>query len=219
MKGVPDGILHSIQAEYLEKLLPARGGAAAAIERGSLDGGRVPIVDPEVGRFLEQIGRAIGARRVLEVGTAIGYSTLYFARAVGDGGRVVTIDVDAARQQKARAYLASEGLDRRVEFVLAPGLDAIPRCEGPFDILFLDAIKEEYKGYLDLAMPKLRIGGIVICDNLLWSGQVAGEIIKEDERSSTEALRAFNPYFTNHPKLLAQVLSFGDGVGFAVKIA
>lgn len=217
MKGVHDGILHRVQADYLTNLLPARTGAAAALEAHAARE-RVPIVDPEVGRFLEQIALATGARRALEVGTAIGYSTLYLARGVGDGGRVTTIDVDPARQDVARRHLAMEGLERRVEFVLAPGLDATPRCEGPFDLLFLDAIKEEYRGYLDLALPKLRIGGIVICDNLLWSGQVAGEIIKEDERSSTHALRAFNPYFTNHPQLMAQVLSFGDGVGFAVKI-
>jgi predicted O-methyltransferase YrrM len=155
---------------------------------------------------------------VLEVGTAIGYSTLFLARGIEPGGRVVTIDVDPARQQSARESLRADGLLDRVEFVLRPGLEAIAGLDGPFDLLFLDAIKEEYRGYLDLALPKLRSGGIVICDNLLWSGQVAGEIVKEDERSSTLALREFNRYFTNHPGLLAQVLSFGDGVGFAIKV-
>jgi predicted O-methyltransferase YrrM len=130
----------------------------------------------------------------------------------------LTIDVDKARQDVARRHLDMEGLTPRVEFVLKPGLEAIGGLDGPFDLVFLDAIKEEYRGYLDLAMPKLRAGGIVVCDNLLWSGQVAGEIVKEDERSSTLALREFDPYFTNHPALLAQVLSFGDGVGFGVKL-
>lgn len=216
MKGVPDGILHRTQAEYLERLLPPRAGAAAALE-SQARGARVPIVDPEVGRFLEQIAVATGARRALEVGTAIGYSTLFLARGVGAGGTVVTIDVDPERQEVARGALRADGILDRVEFVLEPGLQAIPNCRGPFDLLFLDAIKEEYRGYLDLALPLLRKGGVVICDNLLWSGQVAGNIIKEDERSSTLALREFNPYFTNHPALLAQVLSFGDGVGFGVK--
>ncbi|MBI3817120.1 MAG: O-methyltransferase [Planctomycetes bacterium] len=217
MKGIPDGILHRIQADYLEALLPRRAGAAAALETLA-QRDRVPIVDPEVGRFLEQTAIASRAKRALEVGTAIGYSTLHLARGVGADGHVVTIDVDPARQETARRHLAMERLESRVEFMLEPGLAAIGRASGPFDLLFLDAIKEEYRGYLDLALPKLRIGGVVICDNLLWSGQVAGQILKEDERSSTLALREFNPYFTNHPSLLAQVLSFGDGVGFAVKV-
>ena len=218
MKGRPDGILHRVQADYLERLLPPRAGAFAAIEEQARRDG-VPIVDPEVGRFLEQLVRAIRARSVLEVGTAIGYSTLYLARAVEPGGKVVTIDVDPKRQAAARAALEREGLGVRVQFVLAPALEAIPKLAETFDLMFLDAIKEEYRGYLDAALPKLRVGGLVVCDNLLWSGQVAGEIAKEDERSSTLALREFNPYFVNHPKLLAQVLSFGDGVGLGVKVS
>jgi predicted O-methyltransferase YrrM len=217
MKGITDGILHRVQAEYLDRLLPPRRGAFAECEEHAKRE-RVPIVDPEVGRFLEQMARAIQAKRVLEVGTATGYSTLYLARGVGDGGRVVTIDVDPKRHAIAKRNLEAEGLGQRVEFVLAPGLEAIPKLDWPFDLLFLDAIKEEYQGYLERALPKLRVGGIVVCDNLLWSGQVAGEIVKEDERSSTLALREFNPYFTNHPQLLAQVLSFGDGVGFGVRV-
>jgi caffeoyl-CoA O-methyltransferase len=217
MKGRPDGILHRVQADYLEKLLPPREGALAAIEATAARD-RVPIVDAEVGRFLEQLIRATRARNVLEVGTAIGYSTLFLARAIEPGGKIVTIDVDPARQATARAALEREGLGVRVEMVLAPALEAIPKRTEAFDLVFLDAIKEEYRGYLDAALPKLRMGGLVVCDNLLWSGQVAGEILKDDERASTLALREFNPYFVNHPQLLAQVLSFGDGVGFGIKV-
>ncbi|HKE00338.1 MAG TPA: class I SAM-dependent methyltransferase, partial [Planctomycetota bacterium] len=177
MKGVADGIVHRVQAEYLEKLLPPRQGALASLE-SIAKRDRVPIVDAEVGAFLEQIARAIRARRALEVGTAIGYSTVCLARGVEKDGSVVTIDVDPARQATARAHLEQEGLASRVEFVLEPALTAIPKRKETFDLLFLDAIKEEYRGYLDAALPKLRTGGVVVCDNLLWSGQVAGEIVK-----------------------------------------
>jgi predicted O-methyltransferase YrrM len=78
-------------------------------------------------------------------------------------------------------------------------------------------VKEEYRGYLDLALPKLRPGGVVICDNLLWGGQVAGEIRSDDQKTSTEALRKFNEHFVNHPQLRAEVLAVGDGLGYAVK--
>ena len=97
-------------------------------------------------------------------------------------------------------------------------LEVIPRLNDTFDLLFIDALKEEYKGYLDLALPKLRVDGVVIVDNLLWGGQVAGEISAPDQKSSTEALREFNQYFINHPQLKAEVLSVGDGLGYAVKV-
>jgi predicted O-methyltransferase YrrM len=86
-----------------------------------------------------------------------------------------------------------------------------------FDILFIDALKEEYKDYLDLALPLLRVDGLVIVDNLLWGGQVAGQIRSLDQEGSTAALREFNQYFVNHPQLLAEVLPVGDGLGYAVK--
>ena len=79
-------------------------------------------------------------------------------------------------------------------------------------------MKEEYRGYLDLGLPKLRVGGVIICDNLLWGGQVAGEIRSDDQKPSTEALREFNKHFVSHPQLRAQVLAVGDGLGYAVKI-
>jgi predicted O-methyltransferase YrrM len=98
-------------------------------------------------------------------------------------------------------------------------LDIIPNLTGAFDLLYLDALKEEYAGYLKEALPLLRIGGVVIADNLLWGGQVAGDIISPDQESSTLALREFNRQFVTHPQLRAEVLSFGDGLGYAVKIA
>jgi len=98
-------------------------------------------------------------------------------------------------------------------------LDVIPLLKDTFDLIFIDAVKEEYADYLRLSLPKLRSGGIVIVDNLLWGGQVAGEIRSADQESSTNALREFNKYFINHPKLRAVVLSVGDGLGYAVKTA
>ncbi|MFN2483072.1 MAG: O-methyltransferase, partial [Pyrinomonadaceae bacterium] len=97
-------------------------------------------------------------------------------------------------------------------------LDVLPRLEGTFDLVYLDAVKEEYSDYLRLSLPLLRSGGVVIADNLLWGGQVAGEVSSADQESSTEALRGFNREFVTHQQLLAQVLPVGDGLGYAVKI-
>ncbi len=216
MKGKLDGILQKAQAQYLNRLLPERKGALAAIEDQAQKDG-VPIVDPEVGFFLHQVIRLIGAQMVLEVGTAIGYSTVHMARALPPDGLLITIDISRERQDAARESLKEEGLENKVKFLLGAAVEQIPETQGPFDLVFLDAIKEEYKRYVELALPRLRVGGVIVCDNLLWSGQVADKIIKEEERESTEALREFNPWFVNHPQLLAQVLPLGDGTGFAIK--
>lgn len=217
MKGIYDAILQRRQAEYLEKLLPERDGTLRAIEDHAREN-RVPIVDPEVGFFLSQLVRISGARRILEVGTATGYSGLWMAKALPEGGRLVTIDIDPARIEIARGNFRAVGVLDKAQFLLGPGLEMIPKAEGPFDLVFLDAIKEEYRGYVERALPKLRAGGILVCDNLLWSGQVADRIVKEDERASTLALREFNPWFVGHPQLRAQILPLGDGTGLAVKV-
>ncbi|HYJ47491.1 MAG TPA: hypothetical protein VEV81_12835, partial [Pyrinomonadaceae bacterium] len=92
------------------------------------------------------------------------------------------------------------------------------RLEEGFDLVYLDAMKEEYSGYLDKSLPLLRVGGVVVADNVLWGGQVAGEIRAENQRQSTEALRKFNQHFINHPQLRSEILSFGDGIAYGVKI-
>jgi predicted O-methyltransferase YrrM len=218
VKAAPDRILRTAQADYLERTLPKRSGVLSAIERQARADG-VPIVDPEVGLFLDQVVRACGVRRALEVGTAIGYSGVWIASALPPDGQLVTIDVDPERIATAKRHFGEAGIAARVECLLGPGLEVLPRVEGPFDLVFLDALKEEYRGYVELALPKLRVGGGLVCDNLLWGGQVAEEVRREDERASTLALRKFNPWFVSHPQLRAQILPLGDGTGFAVKVA
>jgi predicted O-methyltransferase YrrM len=178
----------------------------------------VPIADREVALFLEITARAIQPRRVLECGMAIGYSVIHLARAMPDDGQVITIDPSDEMIKAAEGYYQRAGVRDRVRIEKGYALEVIPSISDTLDLLFIDAVKEEYRGYLDLALPKLRPGGVVICDNLLWGGQVAGEIRSEDQKSSTEALREFNRYFVNHPQLRAEVLAVGDGLGYGVKI-
>jgi predicted O-methyltransferase YrrM len=110
-------------------------------------------------------------------------------------------------------------LRERVRIERGRALEVLPRLSGEtFDLVFLDALKEEYAQYLELALPLLRVGGVVIVDNLLWGGQVAGEIRSPDQTTSTQALREFNQIFVRHTQLLAVVLAVGDGLGYAVKI-
>ncbi len=217
MKAKLDAILKLDQAEYLDKLLPPSDDLLAEIEAYAAEH-QVPIADREVARFLEITARSINARRVLECGMAIGYSVIHLARGMARDGLVITIDPSDEMIKAAEGYLSRAGLRERARIEKGYALEVIPGLDETFDLVFIDAVKEENRGYLDLALPKLRPGGVVICDNLLWGGQVAGEIRSPDQQTSTAALREFNQYFVNHPQLLAEVLPVGDGLGYAVKI-
>ena len=218
MKAKLDAILKTEQAEYLDLLLPDSDDLLAEMEAYAAEH-RVPIADREVARFIEITARGLNAKLALECGMAIGYSVIHLLRGMGDDGRVVTIDPSDDMIKRAGEYLTRAGLVDRTQIQKGYALEVIPRLNDTFDLLFIDAVKEEYRGYLDLALPKLRQGGVVICDNLLWGGQVAAEIRSDDQKASTEALREFNKYFVNHPQLRAEVLAVGDGLGYAVKIA
>lgn len=217
MKARIDAIIRTEQAEYLETLQPANHGLLAEMEAYAAEH-RVPIADREVALFLEITARVIKARRALECGMAIGYSVIHLARGMAEDGLVITIDPSDEMIKAAEGYLSRAGLRERAQIEKGYALEVIPRINETFDLIFLDAVKEEYRGYLDLALPKLRSGGVVICDNLLWGGQVAGEIRSPDQQKSTEALREFNRYFVSHPQLRAEVLPVGDGLGYGVKI-
>ncbi len=217
MKARIDAIIQRDQAEYLDQLPPRSTGLLAEME-GYAAAHRVPIADREVALFLEIIARAIHARRVLECGMAIGYSVIHLARGMSADGLVITIDPSDEMIEAAEGYFMRARVRERVRIEKGYALEVIPRLAETFDLVFIDAVKEEYQGYLDLALPKLRKGGVVIVDNLLWGGQVAGEIRSPDQKASTEALRAFNQYFVNHPQLRAEVLPVGDGLGYGVKI-
>ena len=217
MKARIDAIIQREQAEYLDWLLPASDDLLTEMEQHAAEH-RVPIADREVARFIEITARSINAKRALECGMAIGYSVIHLLRGMDNGGRVVTIDPSDKMIAAAEGYYSRAGVRDRVDIHKGYALEVIPKLNEVFDLLFIDAVKEEYRGYLDLALPKLRVGGVVICDNLLWGGQVAGEIRSDDQKASTEALREFNRYFVNHPQLRAEVLAVGDGLGYGVKI-
>jgi predicted O-methyltransferase YrrM len=213
MKAKLDAIIQHDQAEYLDGLLTQKDSLLAEMEAYAAEH-RVPIADREVARFIEITARITGARKALEIGMAIGYSVVHLARGMGEQGRVVTIDPSDEMISAATGYLERAGVLDRVEIKRGKALDVMPHLDETFDLLFIDAVKEEYSQYLDLGLPRLRTGGVVIVDNLLWGGRVASG----DTESSTVALREFNPYFINHPQLVAEVLPVGDGLGYAVKV-
>ncbi|HEV2856614.1 MAG TPA: O-methyltransferase [Thermoanaerobaculia bacterium] len=217
MKHGAAAILRPEQEAYLERLLPPRDPLLREMEEQARREA-IPISDPEVGRLLAILARSTGARLILEIGTAIGYGALCLARGAPQA-RVVSIDKDPERLATARRYLEQGGVAGRVELVEGAALDVLHRLQGPFDLVYIDAVKAEYRRYLDQVIPNLRVGGLIVCDNLLWGGSVAepSESPGEDDRDA-DALRAFNGYLMMHPQLQAVVLPLGDGVGLATKL-
>jgi caffeoyl-CoA O-methyltransferase len=183
----------------------------------------IPVVEPQTGQLLQVLAHAIGARRVLEIGTAIGVSTLYLARALPPDGVVVTFEIDRGRQEAARGYLAEGGVGDRVDLRLEPGIDGIARLASerpePFDLAFLDAVKLEYGDYLSAALPLLRRGALVAVDNVLMGGAVAvGRADYQWSQEMVDRARAFNERLLSDAGLAATVLPVGDGVALAVKL-
>jgi caffeoyl-CoA O-methyltransferase len=215
MKARLDAIIQREQAEYLDQLHTQEDPLLAEMEAYAAEH-RVPIADREVARFLEITARVSNAQKALEIGMAIGYSVVHLARGMGKRGLVVTIEPNEEMIMASEGYLDRANLRERVHIERGKALEVMPRLDETFDLLFIDAVKEEYSRYLDLGLAHLRVGGVVIVDNLLWGGRVAVE--KQDEESSTTALRAFNKYFVTHPQLRAEVLPVGDGLGYAVKV-
>ena len=177
----------------------------------------VPIVHWETGRLLAALCRAMDPV-VLEVGTAIGYSTLHMAEQL-DRGRVVTLELDPARAGQARDFFARAGVSDRIELVEGDARETIPGLDGPFDLLFVDAAKIEYRDYIELAMPKLTERALLVVDNLLMSGEVAlppGASVRWNP-DSLEAARALNAELIADERWVASILPVGDGLGIAAR--
>ena len=211
MKERADAILRPEQAEYLGVLLPPSEPLLAEMEREAAERD-IPISDPALGRLLELLARSCGARRILEIGTAIGYGALCLARGA-PGATIVSLDRDPEMQTEAATWLERGGVADRVELHCGEALEMLPALVGPFELAYIDADKMHLRRFLDLLLPKLGVGGLVVVDNLLWKGRVAGDDVDEE----TEAIRAFNGYFMMHPQLRSVLLPLGDGVGLATK--
>jgi caffeoyl-CoA O-methyltransferase len=174
----------------------------------------IPILNRDSGRMLGIL--ASGRRRVVEVGTAIGYSTLWMALGLPEGGTIVTIDPDRDRTGRAREFWRRAGVpDPRIAVVNAPALDAFAagtaELAGPFDLVFIDALKDEYAGYARELRPRLAPGALVVADNVLWSGRTSGGRPAR-QGDGTDALRAFCEAMSSDPDFETTILPIGDGL-------
>jgi O-methyltransferase len=204
--------------EYLQKLVGEPDVLMLELE-ALAERDNIPIIDREVGRFLSVMVSSMLAGNILEIGTAYGCSTLWMARAQPETGRIWTIDPDAKRTEIARGFFKRAGVAERIEIMNQPALDVMGRLpKNLYDIVLIDALKEEYSAYLDLAVPLVKHSGLIIVDNLLWHHRAA-KPPRPDDEETTKAIRAFNEKFIRHPALNATVLPLGDGLGIAAKTA
>jgi caffeoyl-CoA O-methyltransferase len=166
------------------------------------------MVGPLEGRFLAFLVGALRARRVLEVGTFTGYSSICMASALPKGGRVITVDVNEATTEIARRYATEAGVVDRIDYRLGPAREILPELDGPFDFVFIDADKEGYVDYYEAALPKLAEGGLMVADNVLWSGRV----VADEPDESTRAIQQFNVHVRGDERVESVMLTIRDGM-------
>jgi predicted O-methyltransferase YrrM len=209
-------ILDERVERYIHGLQPPRSEVMAEME-ALAERDDVPIVHWETGRFLGILCRSLDPV-VLEVGTAIGYSTLHMAEQL-ERGRVITLELREDRARQARDFFERAGVADRVELIEGDAQETIEAVDGPIDLLFVDAAKDEYERYIELAEPKLSDRAVLVVDNMLMSGEVA---LPEDESTqwrpaSLAAARALNADLLDSDRWLACVLPIGDGIAFATR--
>ena len=206
-------ILADHMASYLQAVAGPRSAVMADME-ALAERDRIPIVQWETGRLLAVLVAALQPKRILEVGTAIGYSTLHMAQALGPDGVIVTLERDGQRIGQAGGFWDRAGVADRIEVVEGDALETLPAVTGSFDMAFVDATKQEYADYLGMIEPKLTPRGLVAIDNVLMSGEVG---LPEDgdtfwSRESLRSARELNRRLMQSDRWLTSILPVGDGV-------
>ena len=212
---MPKALISQTVSAHLEALVPPRPAELARMERiaSKVD---FPIIGPAVGQLCYLLARTIGARRVFELGSGFGYSTAWFARAVKEngGGIVHHVVWDEDLSQRARTHLAALALDDVVQYTVGEAVDALRRTEGEFDLIFNDIDKQAYPAALPVIEGKLRTGGLLITDNLLWSGRIFD---RKDRSPATQGVRKLTRLVMKSPVWTASIVPTRDGVLVARK--
>ncbi len=211
-----DPITNAAVDKYLYAVLPPRDAVLTEMEAQAKQRD-IPIVGPAVARVLFQLAQLMQAKTVFEAGSAIGYSTIWWARAVGEGGRVVYTDSDRKNADEARRYFERAGVADRVEIKIGDALEILSEQKpASYDVIFNDVDKEDYPRVLKLATPRLRKGGLFITDNVLWSGRVADGNTNPD--ANTRAIVEFNRALYGTKEFFTTILPLRDGVAVAMKL-
>ena len=213
----PRWMMHGITSEPVEdclySLLPPRDEVLSEMEAQAAKR-NIPIVGPAVGRILHQLALISGAKNIFEMGSAIGYSTIWWARAIADGGRVIYTDGNRKNADEARGYFERAGVANRITLKVGDAIEILSEQTQQFDIIFCDLDKEDYPRALRMALPRLRKGGLLVADNVLWSGKVAE---KSPSEASTKSIIEFNRLLYSSKELFTTILPIRDGLAVSVK--
>jgi len=206
------GILEPQVVKYLSSLLPERDAVLADMERYAKEHD-IAIIGPDCGRLLALVAKISGAKRIFEMGSAIGYSAIWFARAAGPGAEIYCTDGEPANAELARKNFERAGVSKSIRFMIGDAVDLIDSTEGSFDIVLIDVYKHQYPAALKKSLPRLKSGGLVITDNVLWSGRVT-EPPKDD---NTRGILEFNRSVFGSPELFSVIVPLRDGVAICRK--
>jgi caffeoyl-CoA O-methyltransferase len=214
----PRWMMHGITSDpvenYLYSLLPERDEVLREMETQAAKRD-IPIVGPAVGRILHQLALISSAKNIFEMGSAIGYSTIWWAGAIADGGRVIYTDGDRKKADEARGYFERAGVANRITIKVGDAIELLSEQTQQFDIIFCDLDKEDYPRAFRMALPRLRKGGLLVADNVLWSGKVAENNPSE---ASTKAIQEFNRLLYSASELFTTILPIRDGLAVATKL-
>jgi len=203
---------------YLYQALPERDEVLRAIEAEAKTR-NIPIVGPAVGRLLYQLAQSMRAKTVFEMGSAVGYSTIWWARAVGSDGRVIYTDGSKKNAEEARGYFQKAGVADRIDARVGDALEILSEQKpASFDIIFNDVDKEDYPRVFRLAVPRLRSGGLFITDNVLWRGEVAQPNPEKNPDKRVGAITEFNRMLYGSRELFTTILPLRDGVSVSLKL-
>ena len=210
---VPDAI-----EQYLSGLNRGSDAVLDDITRKNAERG-LPLVDAEVGALLRVLATAVGATRILEIGTAVGYSGIWLAGALPPGGMLLTMEISAERAQEARENFARAGMADRVSVIVGDANLKLAKVSGPFDMIFQDGDKKLYSPVLDRLVALLRTGGLLVTDNVLWDGEVVPGFTSTAHHNAddTRAISEYNERLAAHPHLLTATVPLRDGVSISVK--
>jgi caffeoyl-CoA O-methyltransferase len=206
------GIISSPVEKYIYSILPKRDPVLAEMERYARQHD-VPIVGPAVGRMIYLLAQISGARRIFEMGSAIGYSTIWLARAAGPDAEIYYTDGNAENATRARDYLQRAGVSERVQTLIGDAVELIDSVAGQFDLIFIDVDKHQYPDALRKALPRLRSKGLLLTDNVLWSGRVA----RRAKDARTRGIQEFNRMVYSSNELFSVIVPLRDGVAVCRK--
>jgi predicted O-methyltransferase YrrM len=179
----------------------------------------LPVIDAGVGGFLRVLAAASGATRILEVGTAIGYSTIWLAGALPKGGQLITMEMSEERAQRARENIKRAGFEDRVVVMIGDAQRLIAKVAGPFDLIFQDCDKKLYGPMLDRLVDLLKPGGLLVTDNVLWDGEVVPGYAASPRKNAddTRAIADYNERLSVHPELMTSTVPLRDGLALSLK--